>query len=282
MKFNGKMIKKVSSSILLASLCLIANSPRKAFALDIPACDGSIPNGDCMTPGGTYQFEVYSVRLCQNNPYPVGANAPDFSSCFALFNSDTPESISLDLGSVVTISEAGREEVTPGDYNFIGLVLGSRFTTSGSYTSGGTTWRNVGQLLRNNAGGFSYNVTTTAGQPVPEQLQVKSWTGWDIDTNNYLDLNNQFCAGGGSRSRCDVTLNGKTYTGIYTDANLAPTSGLGVQRIFYYQQLNQQVAITGNNGVLDIRVDTSSQVSGNGAEVRIIYGVPFSFTVTYQ
>ena len=92
-----------------------------------PVQDGSDPFGDsCNDVPDVYQIGFYRMSMCSENPDPVGAANPDFSSC---------QDMLADTGALTTVEISGKSESTlsvpeftiaPGSYGYMVARLSAK------------------------------------------------------------------------------------------------------------------------------------------------------------
>ena len=263
-------MKRVFKAILASAFLGFASSfsaPSKAVTVN-NCTPGVVPNGTCLSEPNVYRFAIYSIRLCQDNPFPTGSASPNFvnAGCGIVFESAAPFEGNLSGGNTLVFPSDNRN-VPEGTYQYIAIVARNSASFSGSFTAGGVTWRTKGSITGDT------NVTTTVGSPIEEMQTGTSWTGGDGDGGNPYCTN-----GGGTPTRCDLNYNGNIASGVFTNSALTATSGGGVTRIVFTQSLASPVVVQpGKENT--IRVLAKNEVIGNGAAVRFITGAPFTFNV---
>jgi len=272
MKFTShasKAMKGIAATFTASLLGIAGSLWSPSEALTVNDCTpGVVPNGKCLSNATSYRFAIYSIRLCRDNPFPIGREAPDFTlaGCGTLFESSTPFEGDLGNGSVLIFPSENRN-ITDGTYQYINIVARNSANFSGSFTAGATTWRTIGSRTGDS------NVVTTPGSPVEQTATGTSWRGPTGDSENLYCTN-----GGGTPSRCESSYNGNIFSGVFTNSSLAATSGAGVTRIVFTQILSSPVIVQpGRENT--VRVLAKVEVTGDGVSVTDITGAPFSFNV---
>ena len=271
---------KKQSSILLSSLAFtgfiinISQRELQAYPNTVAACTGSIPSGNdtCLVDPTSYELDIYRVYICTSDPFPSSATKADLGSCMALFKSDSPYTGQL-ANNTFTLPSTGMDEIVNGAYTHAAVVFSNKFKGSGSYTSGGQTYRT--KVYVENSG---TNVTTDPGDPVKSTETVTNWRGQDGNSAN------DYCKDGATVSRCEADFNNYKVTGIITDSSLNAVSGASSARLFYLAELTSPFTLTdSSSGSIEITVDNNYEVNGNdaGTAVEAMTIAPFVFQPTY-
>ncbi len=244
-----------------------------ASAVTVEECSG-IPDGEdaCLIEPTSYKIDTYRVDICQRDPFPSTSSSADYAGagCMTLFNgSGNLYRGQLANSNNYTLPITARENIKPGTYKYLTMVLNNGFISSGKYTVGSTTWRT--------AGTDESNIVTTSGDPVESTVELSNWRGSDDSDNPYCDNN------GGTASRCEVNYNGYELTGIGLGSDFIATSGSGVTYMFYMAELATPITLkAGADGYFDITVDNGLELYGNGTSVESMAVAPFIFQVTYS
>ena len=245
---------KKHSSILLSSLAFtgflfnLSQRELQAYPNTVAACTGSIPSGDdtCLVDPTSYELDIYRVYICTSDPFPSSATKADLGSCMALFKSDSPYTGQL-ANNTFTLPSTGMDEIVNGSYTHAAVVFSNKFKGSGSYTSGGKTYRT--KVYVENSG---TNVTTDPGDPVKSTETITNWRGQDGDSSN------DYCKDGATVSRCEADFNNYKVTGIITDSSLNAVSGASSARLFYLAELTSPFTLTdSSSGSIEITVDNN-------------------------
>ncbi len=271
---------KSKTSILLSSLALtgflfnLYQKEAKAFPNTVDLCTGLIPSGNdtCLVDPTSYELDIYSVHICTSDPFPAAATEADLTSCMALFKSDSPYTGQL-ANNTFTLPNTGMDEIVNGSYTHAAVVFSNKFKGSGSYTSGGQTYRT--KVYEENSG---TNVTTDPGDPVKSTETITNWRGQDGNSSN------AYCKDGATVSRCEADYNNYKVTGIITDSSLNAVSGASSARLFYLAEIAEPFTLTeSSSGSIEIIVDNNYEVSGNnaGTAVQAMTIAPFVFQPTY-
>ena len=256
---------------VLGGFVFAGNQPVKAAATIIK-CSGQIPNKTaCLIEAGSYGIDTYRVDLCQESPFPDFRSSADYagSGCMTLFNGKGslykwrfPKVFKYKLPS------KGRENIKPGRYQYLTMVVKNDFTTSGKYTSGKTTWRTKG--------GSAKTLGTSKGEAVEFKTKLQNWRGIMNQDNDYCDNN------GGTFSRCEIKYNGYKLTGIGIGKDFIETYGPNVEYVFYMVELLSPITLTKEmDGFFDMTFKNNLEVYGNGTTVQSISIAPFVFQATY-
>ena len=269
---------KKHSSILLSSLAFtgflfnLSQRELQAYPNTVAACTGSIPSGDdtCLVDPTSYELDIYRVYICTSDPFPSSATKADLGSCMALFKSDSPYTGQL-ANNTFTLPSTGMDEIVNGSYTHAAVVFSNKFKGSGSYTSGGKTYRT--KVYVENSG---TNVTTDPGDPVKSTETITNWRGQDGDSSN------DYCKDGATVSRCEADFNNYKVTGIITDSSLNAVSGASSARLFYLAELTSPFTLTdSSSGSIEITVDNNYEVMGDGTSVKSMIIAPFVFQPTF-
>ena len=242
-------------------------------AATIIKCKGQIPDKTaCFIKPSSYNIDTYRVDLCQRNPFPDFRSSADYAgaACMTLFNSKD----GVDRGQVVNSSIyklpiIDKDNIKPGTYKYLAMVLKNGFKSSGKYSSGGTTWRTVGP--------DSKTLKTSQGDPVEFTVKLSNWRGVDDRDNDYCDNN------GGTSSRCESNYNGYQVTGIALGSDFIESYGVEVAYMFHMIEIPLPITLReDSDGSFVITNKKRLEVYGNGKEVQSISIAPFIFQVTYD
>jgi len=277
-----KIFIKKKYSIIFSSIAFtgfLLNLPHKelqAYPKVIPQCTGSIPSGadTCLVDPTSYELDIYRVYICTSDPFPASATKADLSSCMALFKSDSSPYTGELANNNFTLPNTGMEEIVKGSYTHAAVVFSNKFTGSGSYTSGGQTYRTKAYIPGSGGG----NITTDPGEPVKSSETITNWRG---DNGND---DNDYCKNGATVSRCEADFNNYKVTGIITDSSLNSVSGGSATRLFYLAELTSPFTLTeSTSGSIEITVDNNYELFGNdaGTEVEAMAIAPFVFQPTF-
>jgi len=265
----SKAMKNLTITLTASLLGITGSLWSPSEAVTINSCiPDVVPNGTCLSDATSYRFAIYSIRLCRDNPFPTGTAAPDFTraGCGTVFESSTPFEGNLSDGTALIFPSENRN-ISDGTYQYITIVARNFASYSGSFRAGATTWRTKGSITGDS------NVVTTAGSPIEQTDTGTSWTGGDGNGGNPYCTN-----GGGTPSRCELSYNGNISSGVFTNSALSATSGAGVTRIVFTQNLSSPVTVQAGRENT-IRVLAKTEVTGNGIAVTTIFGAPFTFNV---
>ena len=276
------------------------NSESKADVTPVPTCaDNSIPARDafCVIKPTVYSIDVYRAELCINDPMPAGTSIPkyDSSGCITLFDgSGTPTTEDIGNQTTAQLPTSSADEIFPGTYKYLNLVIGSAINASAKHTYGGLTYRTT--TLRSQGG--TSNVTTNSGDPEIYTNEIESGEyyheqGWrkDDGTDNPECLND-----GGTATRCNMSFyydnnNSLLYSvntilgvvdgnGKFTEQN----SKLSTNAIFYQNVLRSPLTLSANStGFLDIGIKANIIVFSNFGEDEVLQlrAAPISFDMEF-
>jgi len=187
-----------------------------------------------------------------------------------LFNGKRdPYKAKLTKSSNYKLPITGREDIKPGTYKYLAMVLKNGFVSSGKYTAGDTTWRTIGPDHK--------ALQTTKGDPVEYSVKLTNWRGTDDRDNEYCDNN------GGTSSRCESKYNGYKVIGIGLGSDFIETFGPNVTYMFHMVELPSPIILgEDSDGDFVITAKKRLEVYGNGNVVQSISIAPFIFQATYN
>ncbi len=252
----------------------------QAYPKTVAACT-SMPtdlNTPCLIEPESYEVSIYRVELCQNDPFPSTSNQADFAAgkCITLFNggANAHKGDLANEGSY-NLPSTGAENITSGTYNHISMILKNEFSSSGSYTFGGTTWKTNGEVDEE-----PFVTTDENVSPIKQnEVFLTSDYGWRGDD----DSDNDYCLNGATAARCDASYNGYEVTGIGVDATYQSSYGSGLEYIYYRAELQTPVTLLANaSGFIDVTVDNSYELFADGTTVRGMFIAPFIFQAEFQ
>lgn len=260
--------KSIAISSIFSALAVLPSNA----AITVNDCSGSIPNGKCLSPATSYKVRIHQVNICPKDPIPSGSSSPDFSDCITLFKaSGSPYTGDVASGKSFSLPKEGMDKVAnAGTYTHISLVFGNVISSSGTYSSGGTTWRTL------NTSSAPW-VSTSAGAAELNDQVGSNWRGSGDNDNSYCENN------GGTQSRCELNYNGTQITAVFADSNLNATSGSSVSRAIYVAELSNSIKITGSSkGSFRVACDADLEVVGDGVQVTDMFGNPFIFSASFE
>ena len=307
--FNLNSLPKMKKSTLkifiiafFSGIIIPFNSELKADVTPVPTCaDNSIPANDafCVIKPTVYSIDVYRAELCINDPMPAGTSIPkyDSSGCITLFDgSGTPTTEDIGNQTTAQLPTSSADEIFPGTYKYLNLVLGSAIKASAKHTYGGLTYRTTTGVTTKENGDLS-NVTDTSGNPEIYTNEIESGEyyheeGWrrDDGTDN-TDCQND----GGTATRCNMSFyydnnnsllyNVNTILGVvdgngkFTEQNSSNTNS-----IFYQNLLRSPLTLSANStGFLDIGIKANILVISNSEEDEVLQlrAAPISFDMEF-
>jgi len=308
LNFITNMKKSTLKLFLIAffsGIIIPFNSESKANTTQsVPACEeNEIPSntGFCSITPTVFKIDLYRAELCISNPIPTGTSTPNYDSsgCITLFDGKgTPSTEDIGNQRTAQLPLSSADDVVPGTYKYLNLVVSSNFRSSASHIYNGITYRTSGPMRPYPGDTVGTNVTTDPGTPV---VTDKFWgTGDEYKYHGWrrkygeptTEDTNSDCV---SKERC--TLNfyyGNDDSTVYTvtaiigvvgsDGSFTEGVSDSSNSLFYQNELSSPLTLSANSsGFLDIGIKANVMVQSNNNEDEVMQlnSAPISFDMEF-